>query len=93
MTQTSSPRPFDNSSFTLGEENAELTIESSEDVIALYGNLNITKDMEGLRKVKDLTDYLREVENELTQLSDKGQLIEKEAIEPAIFKDNPFGDK
>ena len=50
------PEPFadDSSSASV----AELTIENGTDKIALYGNLDITRDKAGLVLARELTAYL-----------------------------------
>jgi hypothetical protein len=64
----------------------ELSIESSEDQVALYGDINITRDKAGLQKALELKAVL-EATIEALQKEDLPEKIEMKPIEKV---DNPF---
>lgn len=78
--------PFDDSSFNV----ETLTIESAEDRIAVYGNLTLERDKQGLAKAQILADYFQKVVNQLKSEDKKGTLSEIQTIEKPIEKPNPM---
>lgn len=64
----------------------ELSIESREDQISLYGSLDITRDKEGLDKAVKLKGFL---ENIIASLGQEN-LPEKLPTKPIDVVDNPF---
>lgn len=65
----------------------DLTIENGFDVINLYGNLQITKDQQGLAVVQKLLTVLQDVEQALKQ---DEQLVEKISLNEPKEIENPF---
>lgn len=81
------PVPFDNRSFTLGD----LTVESAEDVISVYGSLDIRRDQTGLTSARALSDYFTSLVAELERQNSKELLTSSESLELPIQRSNPFG--
>jgi hypothetical protein len=81
------PTPFDNSSFSVDS----LNVDSQEDRVALYGNLDVTKDKEGLTKAVALANYFTEMVALLTALDKANKLEAKLTIESPVMKANPMG--
>lgn len=78
--------PFSDESLTLDD----MTIESSEDKISIYGNLDITQDEAGFKKALTLLNNIEGIVNILTYRREQNQL-------PAIIEkveatqiNNPF---
>ena len=75
--------PFDgNQSIAIGD----LTIESSEDKIVLYGDLEITRDKKGLEIVEKLLSILMDTQNQLK----KENLEDNIEIKKSTIVSNPF---
>ncbi|GAB3048673.1 hypothetical protein GCM10027155_12980 [Acinetobacter apis] len=65
----------------------DLTLENGLDRINIYGNLQITKDQDGLKTAKALHDFLTQLTTELENtdsLPDKIQIQDQKEVE------NPF---
>ncbi|WP_174493907.1 hypothetical protein [Acinetobacter sp. Marseille-Q1623] len=65
----------------------DLTLENQEDRINIYGNLQISKDQEGLQAAKILQAYLNDIVKALEQETDLPAKISTE-IEGEV--ENPF---
>lgn len=65
----------------------DLTLENAEDRINIYGNLQITKDQEGLKTAKALQNFINEL---VSTLEATKNLPEKIKIEDAKEIENPF---
>lgn len=65
----------------------DLTLENGLERINLYGNLQITKDEEGLKAAKALQAFLNDVVTELESAKDLPKKIE---IADAKEVENPF---
>lgn len=77
-------KPFQN-----GNESAaiyDLTLENDLDCVSLYGNLQITKDQEGLKTAKALQSFINDVVAALEKQSLPEQIERK--LEREI--ENPF---
>lgn len=78
-------KPFEN-----GTESSaiyDLTLENQTDCVSLYGNLQITKDQDGLKTAKALQAFVNEIVAALEQekaLPEKVERAEAQEIE------NPF---
>ncbi len=64
----------------------DLTLENQVDCVSLYGNLQITKDQEGLKTAKALQDFINAVVVALEQEN----LPEKIQRQPEQEIENPF---
>ncbi len=64
----------------------ELSIESSEDQVALYGDINITRDKVGLKKALEIQAVLEKTIESLQ----KEDLPEKLKMKPIEKVNNPF---
>lgn len=64
----------------------DLTLENQVDCVSLYGNLQITKDQEGLKTAKTLQDFINAVVAALEQEN----LPEKIQRQPEQEIENPF---
>jgi len=64
----------------------ELTIESREDQVAIYGDINITRDKEGLRKAHEIKALMES----MIEALQKEDLPEKIKLKPIDVVDNPF---
>lgn len=65
----------------------DLTLENQEDRVNIYGNLQITKDQQGLAAAKALQTYLNDIVKTLEQSSD---LPENVTIQVEGEIENPF---
>lgn len=65
----------------------DLTLENGSDRINMYGNVQITKDQEGLKTARALHDFLTQLLNELESTEN---LPEKIEIADAKEVENPF---
>ncbi|WP_173911806.1 hypothetical protein [Acinetobacter sp. Marseille-Q1618] len=65
----------------------DLTLENQEDRVNIYGNLQITKDQQGLAAAKALQAYLNDIVKTLEQTSD---LPEKLTTQAEGEIENPF---
>jgi len=77
-------KPFQN-----GNESAaiyDLTLENDLDCVSLYGNLQITKDQEGLKTAKALQQFV----NELVAALEQQELPKKIERRPEQEIENPF---
>lgn len=75
--------PFDgNQSISINE----LTLESSEDKLVIYGDLDITRDKEGLEKLNKLLNILELTKEKLL----KEKLPEKIENKNSVIVKNPF---
>ena len=75
--------PFDgNQSISINE----LTLESSEDKLVIYGDLDITRDKEGLEKLNKLLNILELTKEKLL----KEKLPEKIENKNSFIVKNPF---
>ena len=78
-------KPFENG--TESHSIHDLTLENQDDRINIYGNLQITKDQEGLKAAKVLQAYLNEMVKTLEQATD---LPEKISTQTEGEVENPF---
>lgn len=78
-------KPFENG--TESHSIHDLTLENQEDRINIYGNLQVTKDQEGLKAAKALQAYLNEIVKTLEQETD---LPEKITTQVEGEVENPF---
>lgn len=78
-------KPFENG--TESHSIHDLTLENDEDRINIYGNLQVTKDQEGLKAAKALQSYLNEIVKTLEQETD---LPEKIITQVEGEVENPF---
>ena len=75
--------PFDsNKSISIGD----LTIENSEDKMIIYGDLDITRDKDGLEKLDKLLSILNEAKKQL----DVENLPDKIETKTSTIIKNPF---
>lgn len=65
----------------------DLTLENQEDRVNIYGNLQITKDQQGLAAAKALQAYLNDIVKTLEQSSDLPENVTTQ-VEGEI--ENPF---
>ncbi|MCF8999626.1 hypothetical protein [Acinetobacter nectaris] len=65
----------------------DLTLENGSDRVNIYGNLQLTKDQEGLKAAKVLQSLLNEL---VATLEKEKDLPEKIKIEDAKEVENPF---
>lgn len=65
----------------------DLTLENQEDRVSIYGNLQITKDQQGLAAAKALQAYLNDIVKTLEQSSDLPENVTTQ-VEGEI--ENPF---
>ena len=78
-------KPFEN-----GTESAsidDLTLENQLDCINIYGNLQITKDQDGLKTAKALQAFINDV---VAALEQEQELPEKVERAEAQEVENPF---
>ena len=78
--------PFANETDSLSI--GELTVENREDRITIYGNIDITRDKEGLGNAETLQTLF----NDIIASMKKGDLPDKISIKPADNVANPFAD-
>lgn len=67
-----------------------LTIENRIDRISVYGEIDITKDKEGLRAAKELKAIIDATVKVLEAAEGKGELLDQVAAESTVTMDNPF---
>lgn len=77
-------KPFENESESSSIE--DLTLENQTDRINVYGNLQITKDQQGLAQAKQLQAFINAVVDAL----EKEPLPEKIKLQDEQEIDNPF---
>jgi len=77
--------PFANETDSLSI--GELTDENREDRITIYGNIDITRDKEGLGNA----EILQTLFNDIIASMKAGDLPDKISIKPAENVANPFG--
>jgi len=77
--------PFANETDSLSI--GELTVENREDRITIYGNIDITRDKEGLGNA----EILQTLFNDIIASMKAGDLPDKISIKPAENVANPFG--
>ncbi|MDO4223407.1 MAG: hypothetical protein Q4D05_05180 [Acinetobacter sp.] len=65
----------------------DLTIESHADVVDIYGNLQISKDQQGLAKAQQLAQIMQQIVGHLQQIP---HLPEQRHFAPREWIDNPF---
>ncbi len=78
-------KPFEN-----GTESSaiyDLTLENQTDCVSLYGNLQITKDQDGLKTAKALQAFINDV---VAALEQEQELPEKVERAEAQEVENPF---
>jgi len=78
--------PFANETDSLSI--GELTVENREDRITIYGNIDITRDKEGLGNA----EILQTLFNDIIASMKAGDLPDKISIKPAENIANPFAD-
>ncbi|TCM70995.1 hypothetical protein EC844_101271 [Acinetobacter calcoaceticus] len=78
-------KPFENDTASHGIH--DLTLENQLDCINLYGNLQITKDQQGLQAAKVLQAFLNDV---VSTLENQKDLPEKISIQNPQEIENPF---
>ncbi len=78
-------KPFEND--TESHSIHDLTLENQLDCINVYGNLQISKDQQGLQSAKALQAYLNEIVAQLEKQTDLPEHIVRQA-EGEI--ENPF---
>ena len=78
--------PFANETDSLSI--GELTVENREDRITIYGNIDITRDKEGLGNA----EILQTLFNDIIASMKEGDLPDKISIKPADNVANPFAD-
>lgn len=65
----------------------DLTLENQEDCVSIYGNLQITKDQQGLKAAQALQAYLNDIVAILEKQPNLPEKIERQ-IEGEV--ENPF---
>ena len=65
----------------------DLTLENDLDCVSLYGNLQITKDQQGLKVAKALQAFLNEVVQQLENTQDLPEKIQRDDLDEI---ENPF---
>ena len=78
--------PFANETDSLSI--GELTVENREDRITIYGNIDITRDKEGLGNA----EILQTLFNDIIASMKEGDLPDTISIKPADNVANPFAD-
>lgn len=78
-------KPFENG--TESHAIHDLTLENQSDCVSIYGNLQITKDQQGLQSAKALQAYLNEIVAHLEKQTNLPEKIERKT-EGEI--ENPF---
>lgn len=77
--------PFENGTESAAIE--DLTLENQLDCVSLYGNLQISKDQQGLMTAKALQAFVNEVVRALEQAQPLPEQVERQAEQEI---DNPF---
>lgn len=80
------PQPFDDQAFQVGE----LTVESAADRIALYGQVELTRDQAGLKRAQQLSDYLKATVQLLSAELAEKSLPARLEQDPLQRQPNPF---
>ena len=65
----------------------DLTLENDLDWVSLYGNLQITKDQQGLKVAKALQAFLNDVVQQLENTPDLPEKIQRDDLDEI---ENPF---
>ncbi len=65
----------------------DLTLENDLDCVSLYGNLQITKDQQGLKVAKALQAFLNDVVQQLENTPDLPEKIQRDDLDEI---ENPF---
>lgn len=78
-------KPFENG--TESHSIHDLTLENQLDCVSIYGNLQISKDQQGLKSAKALQAYLNDIVAHLDKQTDLPEQIERQT-EGEI--ENPF---
>ena len=81
-------KPYANESEVLQLEG--LTIENRIDRISLHGELDITKDKQGLKAVRELKSFIDDTLKVLESEESKGTLPDTVTLEKTVTVDNPF---
>lgn len=69
---------------------AGLTIENRLDRVSFYGNIDITKDAQGLSIARELKTLMDGLVEQLEHEESQGRLLEKLAVRQVEEVDNPF---
>ncbi len=78
--------PFANETDSLSI--GDLTVENREDRITIYGNIDLTRDKEGLGNA----EILQTLFNDIVASMKEGDLPDKISIKPVDNVANPFAD-
>lgn len=81
-------KPYANESEVLQIEG--LNIENRIDRISLHGELDITKDKQGLKAVRELKSFIDDTLKVLESEERKGTLPDTVTLEKTVTVDNPF---
>lgn len=81
-------KPYANESEVVQIEG--LTIENRADRISIYGEIDITKDKEGLRAAKELKAILDAAVKTLEAAKGNGELPDQVATKASVTVDNLF---
>ena len=81
-------KPYANESEVLQIEG--LNIENRIDRISLHGELDITKDKQGLKAVRELKNFIDDTLKVLESEERKGTLPDTVTLEKTVTVDNPF---
>lgn len=81
-------KPYANESEVVQIEG--LTIENRLDRISIYGDINITKNKEGLKVAQELKVIIDATVKVLEAAEGKGGLPDEITIEDTVTVDNPF---
>lgn len=65
----------------------DLTLENDLDCVSLYGNLQITKDQEGLKAAKVLQAFVNDVVQQLENTVDLPEKLQRDNLDEI---ENPF---
>ncbi|WP_448188199.1 hypothetical protein [Azospirillum sp. sgz301742] len=79
-------KPYANESDSIGI--ADLTVENRTDRVVVYGNIDLTRDKEGLKHARDLRDLLDRVVKALEAEKDLPDHVPPP--EPTDSVENPF---
>lgn len=81
-------KPYANESEVLQLEG--LTIENRTDRISIHGEIDITKDKQGLKAVRELKNFIDDTLKVLESEERKGTLPDTVTLEKTVAVDNPF---
>lgn len=81
-------KPYANESEVVQIEG--LTIENRTDRISIHGGIDITRDKQGLKAVKELKAIIDAFLKELEAEQLKGELPDAVSLEKTISVENPF---